>query len=440
MISGLTWEICARSNQGVLAGLDDRRAGARVIVTRNATRTAEVPLALDDPALEAAAVGERLLRCTVPGWRDPLFCGRITQLQHSYSADQEGVVVSAADPMMQLEKTRVFVTGIGFSPAAEGYKEFIDVQQAQIIWQLVNLMSANGIGVVQGATPNSVTRTLTFPAGTTAADGIRSVAGLDNGPEFEFAPVFGGDGRIARLDIFWPRQGADRRQEVKLVLGVDPDLDNTLEFTYTPTVSGIVNRYVAIGDQAGTVSKGGLLYPRHPAYRAEHAASIAQFGAWGASDSISGLTDPNLLSAAARGVVSANAYPIDSFTAALDPEEGPDLEPGKLWIGDTIAATIGLPGGPVDLAGRIAQASFSEASNGVAYVDLTCEPDGVSGVTGASLNVVMDSSEGTVPPPPPEVPPVEDPCAPAPPAEPDPCASKKEEKAAAKKKKKKKKK
>lgn len=432
MVGPLTWEICRRSDQAVLANLSDRKEGARVLVARHVARAAEVPLSLNDPAVDAIDTGGALLRCKAAGWPEPLFCGRISQWEVTYDGDTEVGKLSAIDPMAQVDAAALFIYGLGFSSGnPEAFKKFTATDQSQIMWQLVNLIAAeNDTGIVQGTLANtSISRNASFVTGSMIGDGVRSIASLVDGAEFDLSPVEASDGTIAAFNTYYPQQGTDKSDALVLKMGLSAT-DEADGFSYAPSVGEMINRFTVIGEPTGAItSLGGLDYPLHIAYRAEHAASIADNGVWEKTESVSGLTDGNLLAAYAKAVVAANAYPSESFSLSLDPDFAPAFAPnGDFWMGDVIGAQIGLPREVKNLVGRVGAASFTEVRNGDVHIDLTCDPEDVTtGVTGAGLNVVMDPAEGTVPPPPPDVEVAVDPCAPAP-AAPDPCAEKKKKK------------
>ena len=403
-IGPLTFELCDL-DQGVLATLGDRFPDAKVDIPRHAARTAQVTLALEDEAAPWVSVGDTVLRCKVVGWTDPLFVGRVTLAETTFTGDTETLTVSAADPWAHLQKKIVLITGLGFTPTASAYKEFSATQQAQIMWDLINLHSDHGIA--QGTLVTSVTRTATFPAGSGVADGVNAMAALFNGAEWELSPVEETDGTLVEFNTFHPRQGSDLSGSVILTIGIDED-DNADSLSIAPGIDGMVNKYTVIGDVSGTATKGGLDYPLHPAYTAEHAGSVSTYGTWEGSDSVVGLTDAGLLEAIAKARVAANAFPIERFSVGIDPDTGPDFGPdGDFWVGDTIALQAGLPNETLNIEGRVGAASFAEGSEGEVDVTLTCDPDTASSVTGAALSVVMDSSEGTVPPPPPEEVPID---------------------------------
>src|SRR5688572_3162965 len=216
-VGPLTFQLCDLE-QTVLTDLDDRRDGGRVVIGRHAPRSAEVELALDDPAADLVSAGDTVLRCTVEGWSEPLFVGRANQADVTYDESRETMLVRGIDPMAHLERCLIFAT-LGFSPAAISYKDFTAAQQAQIMWDLIDLVAGHEHGVAEGTLPNSVTRTLSFPAGSSVAEAIRSVAGMLNGPEFEFTPTAATDGTLVTFNAFYPRQGSDKTATVVFKIG-----------------------------------------------------------------------------------------------------------------------------------------------------------------------------------------------------------------------------
>lgn len=417
VVGDLTWELVDLSQQPV-ALLSGRDSG-QVLIGREVPRTASLTLDIDDAAVEKATVGDTVLRCTASGWERPVFCGRVIQTDLEYDGDDGVVKLSAADPLFHLASCLVFSTA-GMSPAAETFLTyFSNTDTGQIMWDLINTVLDNGVGIRQGTLVGGDDLKLGFPAGTTIADALRSVAGLDGAPEFEFAPVVASDGTLVEFNTYYPKQGTDKRSTIVLRLGSGGG-DELLGIELAPSMSGLSNRHVVVGDApdgstaSSTVSGSTKLYPLHPANRASHAGSIAQYGVWESTEAQSGVTDAGILSRVAKQHVAANRDPISSFRVTLDPDFAPSFGPdGAFYIGDIIAVELTTPAGKqIDLDGRVASTSLTEADNGDVLVDLLLEPeDDAVGVTTAGLSVVMDSSEGTDPPPPP--PPEPDPCAPA---------------------------
>lgn len=397
MIGALTWELVRRSDQALLATLDERLPGGKVQVPRHAARSATVELSLDDPASALVETGTTMLRVSVAGWQQPLFQGRVTMPDYTYDGETETLTVNALDPWVQLQRRAVFDTGL-FPGAVLHFKSYTNADQSAIIWDLISEVTTHGI--VQGSQPGSITRSLSFPAGSLISESVASIANLNGGVDWELEPALGSDGRIAKLNTYYPRQGADLSTSLILRLGTG-DSDNIVDFEYEPAMDGMVNRHTVIGDASGTILLDLITqFPLHPAYRAEHAASQATYGIWETVETVSGLTDLSTMEASAKAVVGANAYPIDEVLVTLDPESGPEFGPGKdFWMGDTVTVQTVMPHESLHLHGRIASAEFTEDDDGDVDVVLTCEPQGFSGVTGAATaGVVVDSGEGSVPP------------------------------------------
>lgn len=395
----MTWELCDLS-QTVLANLIDRKPSAKVDIARHVARSGQVQLSLDDPALPLVSVGDTVLRCTLPGWTDPLFVGKVSQLQDAY--DQSGQVVAtvnALDPLAQLAREVVM-----FWDAFSGYytwTAYTGVNQALILWQIVNLAAGRGVGIIQGATPGAPALTMTLPVGTTLADAIMSVCQRFDAVEFELTPSAAGGGTLAVLNVYYPRQGSDKSATLKLQLGVD-DTDNLTALSYTQSLDGMINRANVIGDAAGIYTTGGIDYPTHSVYRAEHAASIAQYGVWESSESLAGVTDNSVLQAVAKATVAANALPLDEFAVTLDQDAPIEFSPdGDFWIGDTVALQAELPQETLSANGRVSGASFIEMVTGDVGVAVSCEPDEHSGVTGVLQGAIIDAGDGSASPPPP---------------------------------------
>lgn len=402
MFGTQTWELCQRSNQSLLAPLDGRLPGAKVDITRHQARAAQLAISLDDAAAPLVSVGDAVLRCTVAGWTNPLFVGRITQEGLLYDEQNNTLTISALDPWVQVQKAGVYGSGI-FGGGVLSYLTYTATQQATIINALLAHAISRGVnhGIVAGLAPSSTTKTLSFPAGSNIADAILSITGYLDGIEFELTPKQAVDGSLATINMYYPRQGSDLSASIIVKIGIDEN-DTATAFSYTPAIDGIHNRHTVIGDATGIATLAGLDYPSHPAYVAEHAASQAAYGVFEDSEFLSGVTDPTILASYAKAIVAANAIPTDAFALTLDPERGPEFGPGKdVWMGDTIAAQAGLPEETMNLSGRIASASIVENENGDADVVVACEPEASSGVTGSTATVVIDSAEGTPPPPPP---------------------------------------
>ena len=121
------------------------------------------------------------------------------------------------------------------------------------------------------ATP--MTKDLTFPAGSNVADAIQSMVSLAGGPEYELVPKEATNGDLATFNVYVPRQGDDMTA-LAFTVGVDDD-DTLTGISYAPSIDGLINSYIAIGDVSGTQSMGGLDYPLHTAVQATHNASVA---------------------------------------------------------------------------------------------------------------------------------------------------------------------
>lgn len=405
----LTWELCDRADQSVLATLDDRLPGAKVDITRHAPRSAQLGLALSDAASAQVVEGTTLLRCKVEDWTDPLFVGRVSQRQIVFDGEQEVMQVSALDPWAHLARC-VVNQGASLQTVALGFPfedyetfyQFSSQEQADIMSDLISSASDNGHGIVSGSTPSSFTRDLSFPFGSAIADAVLSVVQLLGGPEFELTPTEAGDGTLSTFNIYYPRQGSDKSATVELKIGVD-DTDNLTGATYTPALNELVNKHTVVGDVVGAaLGPGGtVLYPTHPAYEASHAASIAEYGVWEGTESLAGSTDGGLLQASAQAMVAANAYPIDELAVTLDPDTAPDFNPdGDFWIGDTVAIELGLPQETISVDHKVTGATITEDEDGIPDVDVVLEPDAFSGVSGTARRVVVDAADGLTPPPP----------------------------------------
>lgn len=419
VVGDLTWELCDLE-QNVIATIDKREEGAQVTIGRGIARTATLGLDLDDDVAQMASAGEQVLRCSAEDWTDPVFVGRVLQHDITFDSESADLKLSGADPLAHLEACLVF-SAAGMTPTAETFKTyFANTDPSTMMSQLISDTADNGHGIVDGtlagAAPDAQ---LGFPAASTVADALRSIAGLDAAPEFEIAPVFAAGGTLAELNTYYPLQGADKSATIILRLGLSDEDDELLGLEMAPSISGMVNRHTVIGDApegsiaSSSVSGGLRNYPLHPASRASHAASIARYGVWETAESASGAADPNLLAAIAKASVAANVDPVTSIKVTLDPDNAPSFGPqSDFWIGDLITIQADTPRGRrLTFVARVAGGSLIEAENGDVLVDLLVEPqDDAAGVSVSALSVVVDSTEGTDPPPPPD--PEPDPCAP----------------------------
>jgi hypothetical protein len=420
-VGDLTWELCDLE-QTVLGGgpIETHSEGAQVALGREVARTASLTLDLDDPFAQLASVGDQVLRCSADGWTDPAFVGRVLQHDITYNGDSAQLTMSAADPLAHLEACLVFWTA-AMTPAAETFKTYYaNTDPSTMMSDLISHCAANGHGIVDGTLAlGAADQKLGFPAGSTVADGLRAIAGLSSNPEFEIAPIFDATGKLAELNTYYPKQGTDKTATIILRLGESDDDDELLGFEIAPSMSGLVNRHVVVGDApdgaiaSSSVSGVPKNYPKHPAYRASHAASIAQYGVWETAESVSGASNAFVLIGVAQANIAANVDPVTAIKVTLDPDNAPAFGPqGAFWLGDIITIEVTTPAGnPLSYEARVATAGLTEAENGDVLVDLIVEPvDDLAGVSGASFSVVVDSTEGTDPPPPPE--PEPDPCAP----------------------------
>lgn len=388
-------------NQGTLHELDGRQAGLKIGISRHAARSCSVNLHMSDPALEDAAIHSTILKVTAVGWSEPVFVGRIVSIDKNLTGEAATVTLNALDPWAHLEKCQVLVEDATWTPDVVRYLTFTARQQTEIMWELIESALANGHGVAEGSQPAGSTLTATYPAGAGVAESVLAVANLQGGPDFELTPTEATDGTLVTFNGFATRQGSDLTGSVVVGVGLGEDGD-ALAIQRKPTGDQVVNRFTAIGDAIGTASDGVSNYPSHAAYVAEHTDSQTDLGGiFEASESLSGTTDAAILEAHAKSIVAANAYPTEIFTLLLDPEDGAEFSPdGDFWMGDTIGTTVHEPwmdaGAVEELEGRIGSASLTELENGLVAIEVTCEPELFSGVTGASAVVVVDNSEGTL--------------------------------------------
>lgn len=404
-LPALTWEIVDRT-QSPLATLEHRKPGGSGTITRHAARTAKVSLDLHDPALAQVDTVSTLLRVMPEGWTDPLFLGRIVSTPHE---DGDVVTLNAVDSWRHLERLGVFLRDPvydlppGSFPATDTFRFFTSNEdQSQAMWDLIDLVSASGHGIVEGTLAGaSVSRDLSFPAGSRIADGVLGIADLMNGPDFELAPVSASDGTLAQFNTFYPRQGVDRTGDVDFRYGFGDENDNAIDLDRGETGEGLVNRFVAIGDVYALIYVGGKQWALHAAAIAEHADSIAANGVFEDSGTVSGTTDSvGVLGPYAAGIVAGQALPNEPFTVTPDPDAGFVFAPdGDYWMGDTIPVSDGSDG--ATLSGDIGNVVWTEDEPGDVELDLTCDP--ISDPAGVSVTydlVLVDPADGQVLPPP----------------------------------------
>jgi hypothetical protein len=279
------------------------------------------------------------------------------------------------------------------------------------MWALVE--GATTHGIAKGALPASVNRDRTYLPGKEVGAALLEMSEVIGGPDFELEPVAGaGTETLARLNTFYPRQGSDKSADVIFVHGAAPYTAS--DFNFAPGGDGICNRVVVVGAPLNNEGEEAEENPfaTFPAYVAEHAASIAQYGVWEQLIQLEDVSEAATLQAHAEAFVAANALPIPyfDFTAApeqTDEEEGDGVPPVfgvDYWIGDTIAChtylgaasireddgkpldAAGAPVVPLKLTGRVTDATVTELESGQIAVKVTCAAEVVAtGITGNAI-------------------------------------------------------
>ncbi|HEY3434206.1 MAG TPA: hypothetical protein VGK41_01000 [Solirubrobacterales bacterium] len=362
----LDWEL-TDLKQNLIARLDGRRGGGWVELGSNAGRAAFCPLSIEDPAYQIAEAVKTLLRITLrdprDGWSLPLFIGRVTIPETKDGKDGEQLGLSARDPFFHLSRLLVRqVTGSVWEA-----RTFKAIEQELIMWSLIENAPASH-GIIKGAlSASGVKRDRTYPPTKEIALAIQQMAEVINGPDFEVQPIVAADGTFARFNTFYPQQGSDKTGSVKFIHRREPN--GTTEFNLAPAGDDICNRCVAVGAPIQEPSEGSP-YGIYPGYVAEHAASIAAYGAWERRVQFEDVKETATLQAHAQAVVAASAFPIPHFDYTAAPERASD-ETGDgvppifgrdYWLNDLVRCEAHLPqlADPLVLDGRVVDAKVTE--------------------------------------------------------------------------------
>lgn len=395
--------------QNVLTRLDNRRAGTRVEIGLNAARRGFCPLSLEDPAYELAKAVKTLLRVTLKGpdgFSLPLFIGRIIIPEQGDAEEGEQLGLNAIDPSFQLENALIRkVVGSTWEPVTFAAKD-----QSQIMWELI--AAAEGHGVIKGDLPASVSRDRTYMPGKEVWPALIEMSEVIGGPDFELEPIAGENtDTLAQLNTFHPRQGSDLSDEIIFVQGAPPY--TAMGLVHSPGGDGIINRALVIGAPLNNEGEEENPFATFPAYVAEHLGSIAEHDEFEKTIQLEDVTEGATLKAHAEGVVAAAAAPIPYFDFTAAPEQADEETGGGIppifgrdyWIGDTIgchaylgAAAIGVndvpvddegnPIDPLELTGRVTDATVTELESGQVAVKLSCSPEVSSaGITGKAITL-----------------------------------------------------
>ena len=385
-------------NQTVLTRLDRRKAGTYVELGVNAGRRALCPLSLDDDARALASAIATVLRITLKGpgeFSRPLFIGRVTIPDSDADARKFDLALNALDPFFHLERKLIrSVSGTTWNPMAFSAKD-----QLQILWSLIS--SVTGHGVVAGSLPASVNRDRTYAPGKEIGPALVEMTEVIGGPDFELEPVVATDGTLAKFSGFYPRQGEDKSEDVVFVFRSAPE--DLIAFKYAPGGEEICNRFLAVGAPSDSGSEASPT-AAHPAYLAEHAASITAYGAFERREQLDDVKESATLKAHAEGAVAASAFPTPYFSFTVAPEryeeetgEGVPPQFGvDYWLGDTIKveAHLGDDDDPLVLIGRVIDVKLTERQSGQLEVELTCAPEvSATGITGSALTLKVPAGE-----------------------------------------------
>lgn len=408
----LDFELCDRK-QNVLTRLDNRRPGGRAEIGLDAPRRGFCPLSLEDPAYAHAEAVETLLRVTLKGpegFSRPLVIARVIIPEQGSGEGEEALGLNASDPLLQLDNALIRkVSGSTWEALT-----FAATEQEQIMWALI--AAAETHGVIKGTlSASGVKRDRTYLPGKEVGPALVEMSEVIGGPDFDLEPVAGvGTDTIARFNTYHPRQGSDKSADVVFVHGAAPY--TAQGFNFAPGGNGICNRVVVIGAPLNNEGEEESPFATFPSYVAEHAGSIAQFGVWEQVIQLEDVVEGATLQAHAEAFIAANAVPIPyfDFTAAPEVHEDEEREEGEgippvfgidYWIGDTVgcqaylgAASIADDGTPLDsagdpivpleLTGRITDATVTELESGQIAVKLSCGAEVKStGITGKAISL-----------------------------------------------------
>lgn len=409
----LDFELLDR-NQKVLTRLDNRRAGGRVEIGLDAARRGFCPLSLEDPAFGLTSAVDTVLRVTLKDddWSKTLLAARVLVPEQGSTLEQEQLGLNAADSFVQLEKALIRSV-VGSTWEA---RTFAATDQSQIMWALIEAAVTHGI--IKGTLPTSVKRDRTYVPGKEVGAALLEMSQVIGGPDFELEPVDASDGTLCRFNTYYPRQGSDLSADVVFVYGAKPS--TATSFNYAPGGDGIVNRVVVIGAPLNNEGEEDNPFVIFPSYVAEHAGSIAKHGVWEQVVQLEDVTEGATLQAHAEAIIAANAEPIPYFDFVAAPEQasgeivGSDGVPPRFgrdyWVGDTVAchaylgATENEYGEPVDengdavepleVTGRITDATVVELESGQVAVKVSCSPEVSStGITGEAVSLKVPEVE-----------------------------------------------
>lgn len=412
----LTWAICNR--EGREWGWLWERTGGEVTIELNGQRTASVETSLEERITNFIHPSKS--RCKVwchPEADDPggflLHNGLILNPESTGTR----VAIPSVDQSVRLLNASPSQLPIPDESRA-GLWDAAELDDSALMWEVINRADRRqrqlnlaepdspnpvpSLGIIEGALADAFkVRSTKIVEGKTAWDGLLEVANRDHSPDFELEPLDREDGVHAALNTFYPRQGADRRDEVVLEWGVNLSPD----FRYEPSGVDLCNRFVAIG-RSGS---GG----RAPVYVGENRESMGRYGVYQREESFD-TNDLDKLADHAHDYLAYHAFQVnfvdlipaveiggtavgfnrdaEGNLVALDdefavpPRFGPRVGLGfDYWIGDTITVRAkdqfqfnvdkDIPGPDTDLVVRITAATLKEIDEaGNVAVALTAAP------------------------------------------------------------------
>jgi hypothetical protein len=397
----LDFELCDLE-QTVLTRLDQRKPGGWVQLGLNAMRRGFCPLSLDDGARELAEAVKSVLRITLkdddlPDGSLPLFIGRVIIPEDKADAKTQELGLNASDPLFQLErKLARSAVGAVWNPVA-----FAATDQGQVMWSLISALV--GHGVTKGSVPPSINRDRTYPPGKEVGQALIEMSQVIGGPDFELEPTLATDGTLALFNTYYPRQGADKSEDVVFTFRNAPE--DAIAFSHAPGGEEICNRFIAVGAPADEEGEEESPVALHPAYLVEHAGSIAEYkNAFEEREQLDDVKELATLKAHAEAVVAARAFPTPYFSFTAAPEQyagetGEGVPPRfgiDYWLGDTIGCNVYYEGSdePLELTGRATDAKVIERPSGQLDVELSCAPEISSvGLSGEALTWTVPEGE-----------------------------------------------
>lgn len=275
-----------------------------------------------------------------------VFAGRVLPTQDVLDASRHTETVTA-DCYRAVLKRRAFLPGDTVS--------YTNMEQQQIAWKM--LQTAQGhpggnLGIVQGAGSGGtgVQQTVTYAVGDYIGDDIASLAGLQNGFEWQINP-YGPDD--LRLDVFYPWQGRDKGVVLAYGQGRVAQITRNVD----PSTYG--NAVYVTGDSSVTLAAQQLDMA---------GISAAPGGRWDSVIGTSDKTQSALNADAAQQLAQAQAL-VPSYT--VDLHSGTWGGPSDIWLGDTV--TLRIKSGRLNVNDqlRVVEMVFAINSSGQEQLSLT---------------------------------------------------------------------